>query len=117
MKVREFIEVLKKFDADAELEFGNTVAESDGEHLLGISAEHDYDHEQPMYSYNIVTLCIMPASDTNYDDLIDEEFQLYGNNRVWYNTRDKIVTYKHEKEKVERVNLVFDEETLQFKEV
>lgn len=110
MKVGEFINVLKEFPMDANILFGNEYMESQGDFLLGISAEIGEYNSQ---TYKTVLLCILPEDRQNYDDLIDEDFKLFGNTRVWHNTQDFVETYKDHK----RVRLYLDEETLQFKEI
>lgn len=112
MKVKEFIEVLKKFPQDAEIDIGNEFMESSGDHLLGISADSESDDFGGLY-YRNVTLCILPGHHQDYTDLIDEKFQLYGSDGVWYNTMDPISTWD---DNHRPVKLYYDLETHTFQE-
>lgn len=105
MRLDDFIEVLKQFPGDADVLFGNEYMESQGDFLLGISAEIGEYHSQ---TYKTVILCILPEDRQNYDDLLDEKFELFGNNGVWYNTKDFIETYNNDHKPV---RFFLDEET------
>ena len=108
VKVRELIEVLKKMPQSAEVDIGNQDAEYDYKHLLGISNDSESDDFGGL-KYNVVTLCVLDLNDYDYCDLIDEDFEIYGD-RVWYNTIDPINVYKEGK----RVQLKLDKDSKTF---
>lgn len=112
LQVRDLIEVLKKFPMDAEVDFGNEFEESNGDFLLGISADSESDGFGGLLYKNVI-FCILPGHHQDYDDLIDTEFELFGDEGVWYNTMDHISTWD---ENHRPVQLYYDEKSHTFKE-
>ncbi len=111
MKVKDLIKALEKMPEDADVYLANAVGEYDYGHILGLSYDSEYD-DFGYCSYMCVAICCM-STVSRYEEIIDEDFKLYGDS-VWYNTMDTIEVYdENNKEHLLR----FDEESEQFKDV
>ena len=112
MKVKDFIKVLQMFPENADIVISNKWGEFEGDFLFGLVHDSETDYESGG-GYNTVSLCIMKSYEQNYNDLLYDDFELYGE-KVWYNTWDKIDTWDCNGY---RTDLVFNNECKHFIDV
>ena len=112
LTVKEFIKALEQFPEDAEITVSNECGEYEGAFILGIDSDSESDGFGGLL-YNEVAICVIPSYHQDYVDLVDDEWELFGE-QSWYNTEDFIDTYDDQDN---RVRLYFDEETKKFKQL